>query len=446
MRVLKAFFFLLLAAGVFGAGYFYRAKRGDAAESGGRRILYYVDPMNPAIVFDKPGIAPCGMPRKPVYADEVGKANETASKKVLYYEDPQAKTYRSDKPGINPETGNDLTPVYKEEAPSVHIPLDKQQLIGVKTTLPEWSSETQSITAQGKVTLDERRQTKVHSRVEGWIEKVYADFTGKQVEKGQPLVTIYSPEMVASQQELLLAARARKLMSASTLPSAKHNGDTLFDAARRRLEQWELSGDDIDQVLKTGEPIRNYTVYSPASGYITERTAYPKAKTSPEMSLYTIADLSRVWIIADIFESDAAAIKPGMTGAVNVSYLSGRAFSARVAYIQPELDAMTRTLKVRLEADNPNLQLKPEMFVTVSFRLAGERRLTIPGDAVIDTGDRQLVYVDRGEGHFEPRIVTGERRADRFAIQTGLRPNERVVSSGAFLVDSESQMRSVRPK
>jgi RND family efflux transporter MFP subunit len=279
--------------------------------------------------------------------------------------------------------------------------------------------------------------------VEGWIDKVFVDFTGKLVEKGQPLLTIYSPDMLASQRELLLAAKAKTIMQDSALPSGFDQSGSLLQATRRRLELWDLSEAQIDQVLKTGEPIKNITVYSPMTGYITDRKAFPQVKVMPDTDLYTIVDLSHVWIMADLFEYEAPNIHVGETARVSLQALPGKSFSARIDYLQPEVDPITRTLKVRLNMNNPGVMLKPDMYGDVEFRVNIPSTLTVPADAVLNAGERQTVFVDRGNGFFEPRQVkTGEREGDRIQILSGLTGGERIVVSGNFLIDSESQMKA----
>jgi RND family efflux transporter MFP subunit len=451
MKIVKALAVLLVVTLAFGGGYVMRATKSPDSASKGRKILYYVDPMHPAYQSDKPGVAPdCGMTLEPVYAGEAAPTGtgEHVGHTILYYQDPQDPKYHADKPGLNPETGNTLEPVYADATPAVRpgaikISPERQQLIGVKFATVELSGQARSIRSVGKVTFDETRVAHVHTRIDGWIEQVFVDFTGDFVRQGQPMLTIYSPEMLASQQELLLAARARDLMRDNPLASAAEHGNSLFEAARRRLELWQLKDDQIDQVLETGEPIRSVTLYAPAAGFVSERKAFPNQKVTPDSDLYTITDLSRIWIVADVFESDITSIRVG--DPAYVSFPSGNAPSlgARVTYIQPQVDPMTRTLKVRLDASNPGTRMKPDMYVNVEFGIAGAKQLLVPAEAVLDTGDRQTVFVDLGNGYLEPRqVVVGDRFGDRVAITSGLSAGERVVSSGTFLIDSESQLRA----
>ena len=441
MKLLKIVLGLLVVAAAFGGGFVLRAvkyeRTGASSRTTERRILYYVDPMHPAYKSDKPGIAPdCGMQLEPVYAEDDAPAAPTR-RKVLYYRDPQQPTYVAQKPGLNPETGNTLEPVYERNA-DVSIPAgaitispERQQTIGVKFATVDIGGATRSIRTVGTVAVDETRVGHVHTRIDGWIEKVFVDFTGDVVTKGEPMLTIYSPEMLASQEELLLSARAKDVM-----PS-------LFDAARRRLQLWDLSEDQIQQVLRTGQPIQSITVHAPMGGFVTERKAFPNQRVTPDSDLYTITDLSRVWIVADVFESDIAAIRVGDPAYVMFANGGVPSIAAKVTYIQPQVDPMTRTLKVRLDAGNPGTRMKPDMFVNVEFGVSTTPQLTVPAEAVLDTGDRQTVFVDLGNGYLEPRqVVVGERFGDRLAITKGLSAGERVVASGTFLIDSESQLKA----
>jgi RND family efflux transporter MFP subunit len=453
MKVIRTIALLVVIAAAFTGGYVYKAIKGGgpgSAGKDGRKVLYWVDPMHPAYKSDKPGIAPdCGMKLEPVYADGGGSAGPaSAERKVLYYRDPKDPNYKSQQPGLNPKTGSELEPVYADDISAmpvgtVQITPEKQQLIGVKYGEVERGGGTRTIRAVGKVAFDETRIQHIHTKVDGWIDQVYVDYTGQLVSKGQPLMTVYSPDMLASQQELLLAAKATDTMKNNPLPAAFKQSESLFQAARRRLELWDLSEAQIDQAVKTGQPIKNITLYSPIAGYVTDRKAFPQLKVMPDTDLYTIVDLSRVWIMADLFEYEAPNIHVGETARVSLQAHPGGTFSARVDYIQPQVDPTTRTLKIRLDMDNPGLMFKPDMYANVEFRVNLPVQLTVPADAVLDAGERKTVFVDRGNGFFEPRqVTTGERSGDRIQVLSGLRGGERVVTSGNFLVDSESQLKA----
>lgn len=423
MTLLKRLAVLLLVAAAFGGGWLLHAVRPPAQTSAARRVLYYVDAMHPAYRSDKPGIAPdCGMPLEPVFADAPADASQA----------DRASAPSSDAAASMPPD-------------AIHISPERQQLAGVRFSTAEAGGGTRVIRSVGRVAADETRVGHVHTRIDGWIEKVFVNFTGDVVTEGEPMLTIYSPEMLASQQEMLLASRARDMMQANPLASAARHGDSLFEAAKRRLQLWDLGADQIDQVLRTGEPIPNITVRAPMAGFVTARNAFPNQKVTPDSDLYTITDLSHVWILADVFETDVTAIKVGATAEIRFAGGHLPPLAAHVTYIQPQVDPMTRTLPVRLDVANAGLRMKPDMFVTVEFTVAAGASVTVPGDAVLDTGDRQTVFVDLGDGYLEPRQVTiGERIGDRVAITRGLAAGERVVSSGTFLVDSESQFAAAK--
>jgi RND family efflux transporter MFP subunit len=450
MKIAGRVFAILFVVGVGFAGGFWFARRSPAsgASTGGRKILYWVDPMHPAYKSDHPGIAPdCGMKLEPVYAGAPRSRMPEMKKKVAYYRDPHDPSYKAKKPGINPATGNDLEPVYEDVealAPNaIHIPTDKQQLIGVRFATAEKSTAVETVRAAGRVAQDETRVTRVHPKIEGWIYKTLVDFTGQVVKQGDPLLTIYSPDMFSTEREFLLALRARDAMKAGPSREAYENSELLIEAARRRLELWDLSPDQIVEIERTRQPVKTTTLFSPASGYVVARNAFPSQRVSPETELYVIADLSRVWIMADVYESDMAKVQVGQAAIVSPPQPGSPSFPAKVTYIQPQADATTRTMKVRLEAENPKRVFKPDMFLNVDFRIGLPSRVTVPAGAVLNSGDRKTVFVDRANGYLEPREVqTGEQTGDRIQIVSGLRPGERVAASGAFLIDSEAQMRN----
>jgi RND family efflux transporter MFP subunit len=377
-------------------------------------------------------------------------ATQSTERKALYWVDPMHPWYKSDKPGIAPDCGMKLVPVYAGDqlpnrvaADAVEVSPEKQQLIGVEYGTAEYEATASTIRAAARVTLDETRIVKVQTRLEGWIDRVFADFTGKSVKKGDALATVYSPDALATQQEYLLALRAQHTMHASAMPAMAAGNDNLVAAARKRLELWDISSAQIDEVGRTGKPIENLTVYAPASGYVTERNAFPKLHVTPDTVLYTLADLSTVWVVADIFEYEAAGVRLGQAATLTLDYLPGRTFYGRVSYILPGVDAAARTMKVRIALDNPGGQLKPDMYGQVEIRTGGARRLMVPDSAVLDAGDRQVVYVDLGSGNLQPRPVrVGERADGKAEILDGLKPGERIVTSGNFLLDSESQLKA----
>ena len=408
---MKTLIVTIVAAAAFAGGYGYG--RWYAKPAGGgkaeRKVLYWVDPMHPWYKSDKPGIAPdCNMALEPVYAGEAGKYEQKAG-------------------NLPPGT--------------VQITPEKQQLIGVQLASPEYTTSSDSIRAVARVTLDETRIAKVQSRIEGWIDEVFVDFTGKFVEKGQPLLTIYSPEALATQNELLLALKARDQMHSNPVHALMSSTENLLAAARKRLSLWDISEPQIERIVATGQPLKSLTLHAPVSGYVMEKNAFLKQRVMADTMLYTLADLSRVWVVADVYEYEAASVRLGQSATFTMAYLPGKSFRGQVSYILPQVDPESRTLKVRIELENPGNLLKQEMYGDVELKTGGARRLTVPQTAVLNSGERQVVFVDRGGGHFEPRDVKlGARSGDRIEILKGLEAGERIVASGNFLIDSESQL------
>jgi membrane fusion protein, copper/silver efflux system len=414
----------------------------DQAHENERKSGYHC-PMHPGFRSDKPG--KCGICGMELVPDSAPAAAEAPKGRILHYRDPEDPNYTSAYPGLNPETGNDLEPVYDTPGPGhVTVNAEKQQWIGVRTELVERHTVRDSLRVPGRVAVDETRLTRVTSRTMGWIEKVHADFTGRLVKQGEPLLTLYSPELTASQQEYLLARKARATLGESSVAAVRAANESMVEASRERLRHhWGLDDAALRKLDETGEVERVTTLYAPTTAFITARNAYPGGRVTPETELYTLADLSRVWVIADVFEADAARVRLGQMARVEPAYAPGRGFTARVTYVFPRVDTQSRTMPVRLEVENRDFFLKPDQFMNVDFQFAVASRLAVPEEAVLDGGLVQTVYVDRGEGIFEPRRVeTGERFEGRVEILSGLKEGERVVVSGAFLLDSESKLKN----
>jgi RND family efflux transporter MFP subunit len=416
-----------------------------------RKILYWQDPMHPQYTSDKPGKAPdCGMDLVPVYADQQAKPAPQAERKVLYWTDAMNPGSKYDKPGKAPD-GMDLVPVYEEQPAAqrempegaFRISPEKQQLVGVQYGLVEQRSVSRTIRAVAQLTYDETRITKVHSRISGWIEHVYADFTGQLVKAGQPLLSIYSPELVATQDEYLLALRARDNLGDSHFREVADGANSLLEAARKRLELWDVSDPQIAEIERTRKAVTALTLYSPVSGFVTVRNSYDKQRITPETELYAIADLSTVWAIADFYEYEAHDVQLGQEVVLTVSSVPGRTFRGKITYIYPQLDISTRTLRVRVEFPNPDFVLKPGMYADAELKIDYGRRLSIPQEAVLDSGTGQVVFVALDGGYFESRKVQlGDRVDEQVIVLSGLRAGEKIVTSGNFLVDSESTLKS----
>ena len=371
----------------------------------------------------------------------------TPERKVLYWYDPMHPQYKSDKPGKAPDCGMDLVPKYAEEQPpapgAVNLSTDQRQFMGVRTAVVERRRLTREIRTSGQFVADESRLEHVHVKVSGFIEKVYADYAGQSVRKGQPLFTVYSPDLVATQQEYLIAKRGERSMASSEFPSVSQGAQSLLASARERLKLWDISDAQIEKLDRTGEVSRTLTIYSPVAGVIQDRKAFPNTSVNPDTELYTVVDLSRLWLNADIYEYEAPYVRVGQPAEVRLSYFPGKVWRGRISFIYPQMDAQTRTLKVRIDLPNPGLQLKPQMFADVSLQVDYGDSVIVPEEAVLDSGREQTVFVAEGEGRFIPRQVTTGARVDgKAVILSGLKAGETVVTSGNFLVDSESQLRS----
>jgi Cu(I)/Ag(I) efflux system membrane fusion protein len=333
----------------------------------------------------------------------------------------------------------------KETLPPITLSPDKVQLIGVRTARAEMRPLDKRIRTVGKVQPDETRLAFVNTKVGGWVKKLYVDYTGKEVEKGDPLLSIYSPDLVTAQEEYLIALRSVRSSSTGTGDVAEIEASRreLLQSAKRRLQLWDITDEQIAELGKTGKPKTEMIIEAPLSGIVLDKMVLEGAYITPGMNLYRIADLSSIWIMADIYEYEVPLVKVGQTALVTLPYYSGQSHVATVDFIDPSLDPVSRTVKVRLSMKNPGLMLKPEMFANVEIRVSSGQKLVIPREAVIDSGMRQIVYVEKKPGVYELRRVTlGLRGEDYVEVLKGISKGERVVTSGNFLIDSESQLRS----
>ena len=330
-----------------------------------------------------------------------------------------------------------------EVAPgTVQISPERQQLIGVRIGTVEKRLLQKVIRTNGRVEFDEKRLATISPKIGGWIEELYVDFTGAPVKKGAPLLTLYSPELVSTQEEYLAALRARQELSASPYPEVAASGNALVESARRRLRLWDISEEQIRELEQTGRVRKSLTLYSPYGGIVLEKMAFKGMRVEPGMALYKLADLSVVWLIADIYEYELPLIRLGQQASINLSYLPGEAFTGKAVFIYPYLDAQTRTARVRFEFANPHGKLKPEMYAGVEITIRIGDKITVPEGAIIDTGIRKVAIVEKGAGYFEPRDVKlGTKAGDYYEVLDGLKVGERVVTSANFLIDSESKLK-----
>lgn len=417
----------------------------------------YYCPMHPDYHSDKPGDCPiCGMRLVPVEKKKEEKPAAVAAaspqRKVLFYRNPMNPSVTSPVPAKD-EMGMDYVPVYSDElkgpAPGgvpEHAPVEVAgegvRLAGVQTAVAERRSLTRTTRAAGVVMPDETRVRRVQTKISGWVEKLYVNSTGQLVKAGQPLLSLYSPELLASQEEFLRAREAAARFSQSSLPEVRRGGDDLLAAARRRLELFDVPASTISRLERTGTAQRTVTLTAPVSGYVTGKEIFEGQQVQPGMDLLTVTDLSRVWVEADFFEYESRDLRLGAKAFVVLPYDPGNHLTGRVAFVYPTVDPQTRTLKARLEFANPGLALKPGMYVDVIPDLGTRDGIVIPDSAVIDTGLRQVVFIQKGES-FEPRQVrVGERADGEAVVLSGVTEGERVAVRANFLLDSESRLRA----
>ena len=365
-------------------------------------------------------------------------------RKPLFYRNPMNPLDTSPVPKKD-SMGMDYIPIYPEEpagAPppsglsTVQLDPAQKRLIGLKTATVQLASFDPTLRTTGRVAFDETRVVKVQPRFEGFIEKLYANFTGKYVRKGQPLATIYSPELLATEEELLLAKRAEGTLVQSGLPDAA-------EAARARLRLFGISDAEIARIEASGKPVRALPLAAPISGFVTAKNVVEGARVGPADALFDIADLSVVWVLADVYEYELPRLRLGQKATLTLAYWPDKRWQGRVSYIFPTVDAKTRTIQVRIEVDNPRTELKPEMFADVQISAQPRQALVVPDDAVIDTGTRKVVFVSLGEGRLAPREVqTGDTAHGLVEIRAGLKAGDEVATGANFLLDSESRLRS----
>jgi Cu(I)/Ag(I) efflux system membrane fusion protein len=436
-----------------------------AAVAGARESqAKYTCSMHPSYVSDKPGDCPiCGMRLTPVAGTDGANRAQAASppaatapaapkpaspsgeRKVRFYRNPMNPSDTSPTPKKDP-MGMDYVPVYADEVggsepgpagyATVEIDPERRRLIGLKTTRVQRAPLGATIRAVGRLAIDERRQVKVQPRFDGYIEKLAGNYTGKPVRKGETLAEIYSPELVATENELLIALRSEAELRSSGLPHAA-------DAARRRLRQFGVSNDQIDEIARSGQVLHAFRITSPIWGVILTKNVVEGARVTADQPLFDIADLSELWVLADVYESELPRLHTGQKAHMTLTYWPGREWNGRVGFIYPTVDERTRTVRVRIEVDNRAGDLKPEMFANVVLETGGRDSLVVADDAVLDSGTRKLVFVVRGEGRLQPREIRAGVHADgKYEVLGGLNEGDEVAAGASFLLDSESRLRS----
>jgi RND family efflux transporter MFP subunit len=379
------------------------------------------------------------------------KAPEKAApqKKVLYRSTMMPNEI-SDKPGKD-SMGMEMVPFASGAAAETGLPglatvaisPGDRQRMNLKLATAEMKNLSRRLRTSARIVADETRLFRVTAKIDGYVEKLFVNASGQRVRRGQPLLSIYSPELVASQQEFLSALAMAKQMGQSPDPLAAENGRGLLDAARRRLKLWDISDAQVERLEKSGRVEKALTLAAPAGGYVSEKMVLAGQKIMAGDMLMVIADLSDVWAEADIYEADAAFVKVGMPADLTLPFLPGRSFPGRISFLNPFLDAASRTLKARLVIANPGLLLKPEMYGEISLTLDLGEKLAIPESAVMRTGERDYVFVDDGAGSLTPvQVQVGIQSGDDLEVISGLTRGDRVVAAANFLVDSESSLKA----
>ncbi len=418
-----------------------------SAPPASKKKTMYRSTMNPNEISDKPGKDSMGMDRIPFEVEEGGQAAgptpKTAPRKKTMYRSTMNPSEISDKPGKD-SMGMDMVPFEVEEGGqaqtvsgrvTVRISPERQQLIGVKTAILGIQSIRRTARVVGRVAYAEPRVAFVNLKFDGWVESLHVDRMGQQVRKGEALLDIYSPELVAAEEEYLLAVKAR-----NTLGDA---GSSLLRAAREKLEFWDIPDEQLAELERTGKARRTLTIYAPLAGFVIEKNVLRGQKVMAGENLFKIADLSRVWVLGDVYEYELPFLKTGQDVAMTLAAFPGEEFHGAIAFIYPYLNPETRTNTIRVDVANPGYRLKPEMYANLSIQEDLGRRLAVPVDAIISSGQESFAFVDRGDGYLEPRRVRlGAKGADVYEVLSGLTEGEKVVTSANFLVDSESSLKA----
>lgn len=421
--MMKSLLIIVAVAAAVGLGYFVGGRHagpaGDAAsvsEQAEEKKVQYTCSMHPFIIRDEPGLCPiCGMELTPIksnVATSASRGGEAAPGQIV----------------IDPVTS---------------------QNIGIRTAAVERRNLSRTIRTIGLVAYEEPSQYSVNSKIEGWIDRLHINETGQMVQMGQPLMEIYSPELVAAQQEYLLALETSSRLAGSPYGETAAGARRLLDASRTRLKYWDINDKQIKELEQSRQVRKTLTLYSPYRGIVTEKAVVEGMRVRSGMELLKISDISKVWVNADIYEYEQSWVKVGLPATVEFSFIPGKALQGKITYIYPYVEGETRTVKARIELDNPGLELKPDMYANVSIEAeAVTGTLALPGNAVLNSGKGETVFVALGEGRFEPRQVkTGVSDEDGFVqVLEGVREGEQIVTSAQFMLDSESKLREAIQK
>jgi len=424
--------------GALGATVAARLRSAAPAASHKHKDLYQC-PMHPNYTADKAGDCPiCGMKLVKV-------EHEDAGRKVALYRSPMNPSQTSPVPRKD-EMGMDFVPVYQDELSGggevsglagVKIDAERQQLIGLRTAAVTRGPISGDWRTVGRVAVDETRVRKMNVKVDGFVDRLFADYTGKRVHRGQPLLSLYSPDLLNAQQDYVLALKTRQQLGGGSA------GEDLVAAARRRLELWDIPPSEIAALERSQIPHRTLTLVSPIEGVITSKNVVQGSRLAAGDTPFEITDLSEVWVLADAHEMDLPRVRLGTPVTLTLAAIHNRVFKGRVSFIEPALDAKTRTARVRLAFANPRGELRPEMFGEIVFHTRPRQSLRVPSDSIIDSGERKVVFVATGDGRFEPRAIeAGDSSGDLVEVLSGLEEGERVVVRASFLVDSESRLKA----
>jgi Cu(I)/Ag(I) efflux system membrane fusion protein len=379
------------------------------------------------------------------YLGRIGQEQTTPMLMPMPNTTPARESTPTDHTASVPESGTPAPPpsAMSPGQNTITISPERLQTIGVKFDLVKPRSLEKIIRTVGRVEIDERRLAHVNIKLEGWIDRLLVNSTGERVKQGQILFTIYSPELVATQEEYLLALKGRKTLGGSEFPEVAQGATSLLEVTRRRLRLWDITEDHIQDLERTGTVLKTLPIHSPGTGTVIKKVAVAGMRVNPGDELYTIADLSRIWVQADIYEYELPSIKPGQTAKVTLSYDPRTVLTARVGFIYPTLDPQTRTAKVRFELENPGERLKPDMYANVELKIPLGTRLAIPRDAILESGERHVIFIHHGGGKLEWRNVKlGVQAGDWVEVAEGLKEGDHIVTSANFLIDSESQLKA----
>ena len=442
---------LMLALGV-GSGYWLampKNQQSEAALTEAKKPLFYRNPMNPSVTSPVPAKDNMGMDYIPVYAED----NSPPQRKILFYRNAMNPSVTSPVPAKD-TMGMDYVPVYADEAKtgepagSVKIDAVTVQNIGVRTATAKKSILSHTVRAVGRVAYDEERIVRLHPKTEGWIETLRVDKTGEWVKKNDDLLSIYSPQLVASQQEYILALNGLKVLQNSPIEDIRRGAEEMVVSSRERLKLLDVPEHQLHDLMRNRSIKKSLHIHTPADGIVINIGAREGQYVTPETELYMIADLSKVWVYADIYEYELPWVKVGDPVEMRLAGIPGRVFNGHLAFIYPYAEAKTRTIKVRLTFDNAELLLKPDLFAEVTI-YAGKQAdaVVIPTEAVIRSGAKTQVLVVREPGKFEPRLIsTGLASNGDVAVLDGLKAGEEVVTSAQFLIDSESKLHEATTK